>query len=517
MTGILAAARQTRPHRRRARLSLDGAWDFRLEGHGGWRTASVPGPWQAMFADLRTASGVATYARTFTLPAAWQGREVALRFGAVSYLCEVMLNGHPLGAHEGGYLPFELVLPPARLLPENRLEVKVTLPDGDEAAYPHFPFAEIPHGKQSWYGPLGGIWQSVALEARDARHVTRCRVAADLATGVVRVDVDLSADLDATLALTIVGPGEEPVAGAEIPVAGTTARLEAVVDPVLPWSPDRPDLYRATLDLVIDGLVVDTVVESFGFRRFETHNGHFFLNGQPFYLRGALDQDYYPDGICTPPSLTFLEDQLRKAKSLGLNCLRCHIKVPDPRYHEVADRLGMLVWAEIPNVETFTERSAGRLRETMAGILARDGNHPSIVVWTLINEDWGTRLAEDPGQRRWLAQSVDWLRAQDPTRLVVDNSPCSINFHVKTDIDDYHYYRGLPERRAEWDLITEEFAAGAGWSFTAHGEAVRTGLEPRVVSEFGAWGLPHPCHLRRPDGAEPVVVRGRPGAGPTVR
>jgi len=156
------------------------------------------------------------------------------------------------------------------------------------------------------------------------------------------------------------------------------------------WGPDHPALYRIELRLLVGTVAVDSWSESFGFRSIETRDGKLLLNGEPLYLRGALDQDYYPEGICTPPSVAFLEDQLSKAKALGLNCLRCHIKVPDPRYYEVADRLGMLVWTEIPNVETFTPRSAARLRSTMEGILARDGHHPSIVIWTLINEDWGS-------------------------------------------------------------------------------------------------------------------------------
>lgn len=121
-------------------------------------------------------------------------------------------------------------------------------------------------------------------------------------------------------------------------------------------------------------------------------------------MRGALDQDYYPEGIYTPPSLEFLEDQARKSKELGLNLLRCHIKVPDPRYYDVADRFGLLVWTEIPNIQTFTEKSAKRLLDTMEGILRRDGNHPSIVIWTIINEDWEHASSKAPiSEHGWKA------------------------------------------------------------------------------------------------------------------
>src|SRR6516225_6056899 len=156
---------------RRLHISLDGAWDFWLDGHGTWRTILVPGPWQAQFADLRDASGTTLYRRRFTLPDQWRGREVAIRFGAVNYFCRVRLNGIRIGEHEGGYLPFEFVLPADALAPENEFEVDVVLPTDDGATYPEWPLTEVPHGKQSWYGPIGGIWQSVTLEARDSSHV----------------------------------------------------------------------------------------------------------------------------------------------------------------------------------------------------------------------------------------------------------------------------------------------------------------------------------------------------------
>ena len=213
-------------------------------------------------------------------------------------------------------------------------------------------------------------------------------------------------------------------------------------------------------------------------------------------MRAALDQDYYSEGICTPPSLEFLEDQLLKAKALGLNLLRCHIKVPDPRYYDVADRLGMLIWTEISNVAVFTEASARRMSDTMQGILARDGNHPCIVIWTIINEDWGMRGCEDPAHRAWLAETYDWLKALDPTRLVVDNSPCHSNFHVKTDFNDFHYYRSVPERRAEWDALTAEFAAGADWAWSPYGDAQSGGISDFWCRKLASGTRPTPRKSR---------------------
>lgn len=476
----------------REEISLDGAWRFKLEGHGDWRTATVPGPWQADFADLRHTTGKAVYARQVSIPAGWQGREIVVRFGAVNYFAEVRLNGRVLGTHEGGYLPFEFVIPEGTPS-ESALEVHVTLPSGDATEYPDFPFGEIPHGKQSWYGPLGGIWQSVKLIARDRRHVSRVAIDADIGGEVTMTLTRSDAAAGASIRATIGGVSAE--------TSGNTLKLR--VDLPALWSPEHPNLHTVKVDLIAGGTVVDTTHHTFGFRKIETRDGKFYLNGEPLYLRGALDQDYYPEGICTPPSVEFIEDQARKAKHLGLNLLRCHIKVADPRYYEVADRLGLLVWTEIPNVQYFTAAASKRMRDTMAGILERDVNHPSILIWTIINEDWGTRLIENADHRLWLKDTYDWLKAKDPRRLVVDNSACIPNFHVKTDIDDYHYYRSVPERRAEWEKLTEEFAGRPDWSWSPYGDGEKRSDEPLVVSEFGVWGLPHPDQVRNAAGEEP--------------
>jgi hypothetical protein len=486
----------------RARLSLDGTWDFQLEGHEP-ATIAVPAPWQAHFPDLRAAAGVATYSRTLTVPQKWQDRQVIVHFGAVNYFAEVSVNGRRLGSHEGGYLPFEFVIPADLLGGEMRLDVRVALPSSDGRAFPDFPFDEIPHGKQSWYGMLGGIWQSVWLECRSEAHIAHQGIRADLATGGVTVDVELAAAFTGALNIRLLDRNGAVAASAELALNGAAhASVALKVAKVEAWSLDDPALYRAVVELCQGDVVIDADVQDFGFRTFEARDGKFFLNGQPFYMRGALDQDYYPEGIYTPPSLEFLEDQARKSKELGLNLLRCHIKVPDPRYYDVADHFGLLVWTEIPNVQTFTEKSAQRLLDTMEGILRRDGNHPSIVIWTIINEDWGTRLVESADQRSWLDNAYHWLKKKDPTRLVVDNSACIPNFHVVSDIDDYHYYASVPEMAREWADWVSAFAKRPDWSYSPNGDAKRRGDEPLVVSEFGVWGLPHPDKLLQ-DGKEP--------------
>lgn len=480
----------------RRQVALDGPWEFR-HGDGPWRQAVVPGPWQAQFADLRHSFGRAVYRRRFVVPEG--AGQAVLRFGAVSHVAEVRVNGVVVGASDTGWLPFDCVIPASVLKAENEVEVACLLPDAND---PDAPFAEIPHGKQSWYGPTGGIWQGVVLELRNPCHLGRVAIGAEVGgrVGLALHVPEAAAGAEARLA--VLDPEGAVVAEGAVGIVAPVSQTDLTVAAPRLWSPEEPNLYGLRVTLVRDGVAVDETLQSFGFRSFEARGGQFFLNGAPFYLRAALDQDYYPEGICTPPSVAFLEDQFRKARELGLNMLRTHIKIPDPLYYEVADRMGLLIWTETPNVATFTDASARRMKETMEGIIARDGNHPCIVIWTLINEDWGTRLCEDPAHRAWLAATHDWLKQRDPGRLVVDNSPCHGNFHVKSDIDDFHYYRSVPERREEWDALTAEFAARAEWTYTPFGDAQRRGDEPLVVSEFGVWGLPHPDQVTI-RGAEP--------------
>jgi hypothetical protein len=208
----------------------------------------------------------------------------------------------------------------------------------------------------------------------------------------------------------------------------------------------------------------------------------------------ALDQDFYPEGIYTPPSEEFVRDEMLKAKRLGLNTLRCHIKVPDPVYLKVADEVGMLVWYEIPSwndFHHFTPQAAERGEKIFAEQVARDWNHPSVVIQSIINEAWGADLKQ-ADQRKWLRAAFE--RAKKLTaplgRLIVDNSACCDDFHIKSDIADFHQYYSIPDHYQDWDKWVADFATRPAWVFSQRGDAEATGREPLVVSEFGNWGVP---------------------------
>jgi Glycosyl hydrolases family 2, sugar binding domain/Glycosyl hydrolases family 2/Glycosyl hydrolases family 2, TIM barrel domain len=496
-------------------VSLDGSWDFHfcgdariaLEDVDHWRRCEVPAPWQAQFSELRQRNGRAWYRRTFELPAEWLSGAVFLRFGAVNHHARVLVNRTFVTEQEGGWLPFEAEIGAILRPGANEVAVHVTAPTDDPARYPEYPFAETLAGKQSWYGPLGGIWQSVLLERRASDHIRSLRLRPCREDGSVEVKLHVSRPLPAPheLEFQINGPDGRIVEAVSLPLAAGRDQVTTclVVPEPLDWSPDAPHLYELSAVLRGGGEAVDLIRERFGFRSIETRAGRIYLNGQPLFLRGALDQDYYPDGICTVPSEAFLEDQFRKAKALGLNCLRCHIKVPDPRYYAVADRVGLLIWSELPSAGRLTPAARARAEATIRGFIERDGNHPCIFCWTILNENWGTDLVHSADDRAWLRRTVDWLKAADPGRLVVDNSPIAPSFHVRSDLEDFHFYAALPDHRRSWDGFVEALAARPAWTYGRGGDVGRTGSEPLICSEFGNWGLPDPQRLRVADDAEP--------------
>jgi hypothetical protein len=496
------------------RVSLDGAWDFQIDPgdtsdatpQGEWRSVIVPMPWQAQFEDLRNTSGVAWYRRHFVVDqAAFRSAAESaaiLHFGAVDYHATVWLNGGPVGKHEGGYLPFEFDIIDLLREGDNELLVKVVDATDDRQRYADFPFSEVPHGKQSWYGPIGGIWQSVWLEIRPKLHLTQVRLDASPSDATIGVQVILSGTPQGAYQVrcTVTAPDGQTV-GSGVLKQDLTGVIRLDSSPDL-WSPDAPNLYTVTATLHVNGNPTHSIQKTCGFRTIEARNGRIYLNGDPIYLRGVLDQGYYPETIYTPNSLELLEAQAHSAKALGFNCLRIHIKVEDPRYYDVADRLGLLVWTEIPNWVLLTDASAGRARQTFDGMVERDGHHPSIIAWTLVNENWGTDLVRNVEHRRWLADFYHYTKSVDPTRLIIDNSACGGNAHVASDLEDFHNYRAIPDHAHEWDEWVAEFTKRSDWAWFPDFAHERRADLPLLVSEFGNWGLPDPDAIRE-HGAEP--------------
>ena len=484
--------------------SLDGYWNFVTDPSGNLkvgdlasasniRKALVPGSWQSQFDDLRDYAGVAWYWTSLTVDDVGPDQIVLVHFGAADYRAEVYVNAQIVGSHEGGYLPFEFDVT-SRLHPgENQLAVRIADPGAKPDQVEGIKYAEIAHGKQNWYVQTSGPWQSVEIEVRPRMHLGPTRITAR-ADGTFQIEVpienlSLGSDTSGHSAVRaqILEPGGKVAWEGALDLKAGQAKYAfsgRLSKPSL-WSPASPALYTLRVGLSSG----DTQDYRFGFRTFETRGGKFYLNGNVVYLRGALDQAFYPDTSYTEPSLDDLRAEMRRAKELGLNLLRCHIKVPDPRYLQAADETGILIWYEIPNWDKLTEDSKRRGLETLRGMVGRDWNHPAIVIVSVINESWGASLKEAP-DRQWLKQMYGEAKAIVPGWLVDDNSACCDNFHLATDLADFHQYNAIPDYAGDFDRFVTDLATRPRWLFSPYGDSTPRGDEPLVLSEFGNWGLP---------------------------
>jgi hypothetical protein len=520
----------------RQQCPLSGQWQFQLDPDGSLTVASlapdreipVPLPWQAAFPDLQQYSGYAWYRRSVEVTDDWLRGELLLHFGAVDYWCQVFVNGQMVAQHEGGYTPFTVPVRAQMHPGANEIAVRVydtaqsqiviprwpNYPETTARPDPPFDANHIPHGKQEWYINAGGIWQDVTLTAVPATYVDHIHVTPDIHTGAARIAVELAGALDSAAGEMRVrvtaGDGSWE---AQVPLTAGQTRYETTVTVDQPrlWNTDDPFLYNVSVSLPATG--GDELGTRFGFREIRTDKGQLLLNGEPLFLLCALDQDLYPNTIYTVPSEDYLRDEFAKAKTLGLNSLRCHIKPPDPRYLDLADEMGLLIWAEIPSWRTFYPKGTAqpnllnlddiikrRVEATLDGMVRRDFNHPSLIIWTIVNEDWGTALPLSADDRRWVREMYQRCKALDPTRLVVDNSACphgwGPNIHVQTDLDDFHIYANIPDQARAWEHSLDQFNLRPLWTFSSHGDAERTGQEPLILSEFGNWGLPSLKTLR---------------------
>jgi Glycosyl hydrolases family 2, sugar binding domain/Glycosyl hydrolases family 2/Glycosyl hydrolases family 2, TIM barrel domain len=481
-----------------------------------WRPARASLSWNAQFDDLRDYAGVGWYRVNIALSQPQPSTRELIHFGAVDYLAEVWVNGKRLGDHEGGYTPFTFDLtgkvhvgnneilvrvfdppmpPPLRTSIPNTGTPKEVLkpsPAKNKALPPleqRLNYNEIPHGKQNWYVQTSGLWQPVTLETVPLRYIEWVHVTPHN-SGDVTVEAKLGGSANAkTLQALVFDPYGGTVAQLELAVDGTMARGQTHVAGPMLWDGDHPNLY--SLEVKTDGQVVHT---RFGFRELTTANGRLYLNGKPFYMRAALDQDFYPEGIYTPPSAEFIRKEMLLSKAMGLNLLRCHIKVPDPRYLEAADETGMLVWYEIPvwnDAYHWTAEAAQRGVDTFHAEVERDWNHPSIVIQSIMNEQWGMDSTQ-PNQRAWLLKSFqDFKQLTAPLgRLIDDDSACCTGFHLHSDFADWHAYYSIPDHAENWEEWVRDYAGRPKWLFSPYGDAIAGGQEPLLVSEFGNWGLP---------------------------
>jgi hypothetical protein len=492
----------------RPTLSLDGLWDFEFEGptlrlDGEGHTIRTPGIWQTQFPALRNAQGMGRYRGGVQIPADWADKNIHLIMEGIFHESVILVDEAAVAVHGDGWTPIEVDLTDA-------LAGKTSFVLGVDARVPDDRtggrFSKSLAAKQDWYGVQGGIWKSARLEAREAVHIAKAHVQTsfDLKTGTVSVSGELSRAASATTLQVTLSRGGEFVARTVYHFR--LDRFDAVLalPGAEPWSPEAPNLYDLVIELIVDGKAIDAIARIVGFRRFEAKDGRLLLNGEPFYMFGALDQDWYPEEECRPPNPRFLEQRFANAKAMGLNTLRCHVKIPDPLYFDLANRLGLIVWLDMPYMEFLAPATREDLRRVFQTSVATQGHHPSIAIWTLCNEGWGIDLDDNPDDRRWLIEAFDWAKTLVQDSLLVDNSPCfPRNYHLKSEIEDFHWYNGFPHQNEAFAATTRAFASRGAWTFSPHGDAERRGDEPLICSEFGVWGLPHPREILEADGSEP--------------
>jgi beta-galactosidase/beta-glucuronidase len=494
--------------RRRDWLSLDGPWAFAID-FDGHRSHPADVSWthtiRVPFSPETAASGIhdtnlfraCWYRRDFDVPPLDDGQRLLLHFGAVDYQATVWVNACQVGEHEGGYTPFTLDVTDY-VDHGGRAEVVVR-------AYDDPGDLSKPRGKQDWlrdphsiwYPRTTGIWQTVWLERVSATRIDRIKWTPNLErweigcavwiTGPVRDGLRLTVTLRANGTLL----AEDSYAVVHNEVHRRIALSDPGIDDYrneLLWNPGRPSLIDADLRLTTpDQGVIDDVRSYTALRSIATDGDRFVLNGRPYYLRLVLDQGYWPDTGLTAPDDDALRKDVELVKALGFNGVRKHQKIEDPRFLYWADRLGLLVWEEMPSCYRFTQDSIRRATEEWIAAVARDYSHPCIVAWVPFNESWGVpNLPMNEAERHYVNALYHLTKTLDPTRPVIGNDGWE---SVATDIIGIHDYDADPDRIAQryhaQEVRPQLFKRERPGGRVLVLEGDRHGEQPVMLTEFG--------------------------------
>ncbi len=381
------------------------------------------------------------YQRFIEIPAEWQGRRVHLNFGAVYYEAEVYIDGQFAIRHIGGSSSFSTDI--TRLVKPGQRHSLVVHVESDLRSM------EQAAGKQSLlYGSYGcnytrttGIWQSVWLEPVAAEGLKQVQFLPDVDHKQLVIRPQFFAEGGCVLTVTL-RDGQKVVARQQVNASNATT-VVLPVKGMKTWSPGHPFLYDVELTVTNrEGQQVDQVKSYIGMRKVHIEGNRIYLNNEPFYQRLVLDQGFYPDGIWTAPSDEALRRDIELSMQAGFNGARLHQKVFEERFHYWADRLGYLTWGEAPSwgMDCNRVETARNFIAEWGEIVTRDRNHPSIITWTPLNEEWTPDRREYP---RLVENLYAMTKQIDPTRPFHDSSG---GVHVKTDIWTVHTYEQDPVR-----------------------------------------------------------------------
>ena len=483
------------------------------------------------FSPETKASGIANtgfysvvwYRRVFALPDLPGGERTILHFEAVDYRATVWVNGQKVGEHIGGYTPFAADITSALNVSGESQEVILRAED-DPADLAK------PRGKQDWrrephsiwYPRTSGIWQTVWIEQVPATRVEALCWTSSLARWEISLDASILCQPGRKLTLAVRLMREHIMLATDTyeVVGGEVHRRIALSDPGIDdyrndllWSPTSPTLIDAFVELRDEGgNVIDRIESYTALRAIDVQGDKIVLNGRPLLLRLVLDQGYWPDSGPTAPSDQALVHDVLLAKVLGFNGVRKHQKIECQRYLYWADRMGLLVWEEMPSAYRYTTKSIERLTSEWTQVIRRDRSHPCIIAWVPFNESWGVPdLPDNPAHRHYVKALYHLTKALDPSRPVVGNDGWE---SVATDIIGIHDYDEEADRIGRRYGINEIKSAlfereRPGGRMLLIGEDKECN-HPIVLTEFGGisfgghkggWGY------SRTDSAEELVRR----------
>ena len=434
-------------------LNLNGLWDYAITKKDAPLPKTFDGKILVPFAIESSLSGVGKtikadqslwYERKFQIPEDWKGKNVLLNFGAVDWKAEVFVNGNKIGEHTGGYTPFSFNITKNLQDGENSLAVRVW--DSTGNGLPRGKQIENPRG--IFYTSVSGIWQTVWLEPVSASHISGLKITPDLDSSSFDIRVD-SDDKSATATIKVLDNGK--VVAQTTAAANKTANIP-VKNPKL-WWPKSPFLYDLEITLSNKGgEQVDSVKSYAAMRKFSiAKHGRFggvdfTLNNKKFFTFGPLDQGWWPDGLYTAPTDEALKFDIQRTKDLGFNSIRKHVKVEPARWYTHCDRLGMVVWQDMPSMfgegngwqprgffqgeeRTVSKKFEETYRKEWKEIMESLHSYPCIAIWVPFNEAWGQFKTKE---------ITEWTKSMDPSRLV--NSASGGNYFDCGDIVDSHDY-----------------------------------------------------------------------------
>lgn len=463
--------------------NLNGLWDYAIIEKGKHSPSVFDGKILVPFAVESSLSGVAktvgaekelVYRRSFDVPSSWKGKKVLLHFGAVDWKTDVWVNDVKVGSHTGGFTPFSFDITEALQGKNNTLLVKVWDPT-DKGYQPRGKQVSRPEG--IWYTPVTGIWQTVWLEPVSESYIQDLRITPDIDNSLLSLKALVKDATSKDLVEVKVFDGQQLVAQGKS-INGECVQV-AMPENAKLWSPESPFLYTLKVSLKQGGKLVDEVSSYAAMRKYSSKrdaNGivRLELNNKPLFQFGPLDQGWWPDGLYTAPTDEALLYDIQKTKDFGFNMIRKHIKVEPARWYTYCDKLGIIVWQDMPSGDrnpewqnrkyfegTEMKRSAESeacYRKEWKEIMDALYSYPCIGTWIPFNEAWGQFKTPE---------IVEWTKQNDPTRLV--NPASGGNHYTCGDMLDLHNYPA-PELYlydAQRATVLGEYG-GIGWVVQGH-------------------------------------------------